>query len=55
MTVVANTAQSTTSSAAGLAHPLGSKVAVQRSADGTAFIEIRDVAPADVVVLVNHP
>ena len=54
MTVVANTEQSSPSNGDALAHPLGSKVAVQRSADGTAFIEIRDVAPSGVLVLVNH-
>jgi glycosidase len=51
-TVVLNTAQ-----AAGVAanHPEGSALPVKRTADGTAFVEIRDVGDSECLVLLNHP
>lgn len=36
-------------------HRAGERVPVRRRADGTAFVEIRDVGPSEVVVLVNRP
>jgi hypothetical protein len=55
MTVVANTAEAAAGTATGVAHPVGSRVPVKRLADGTAFVEIRDLPPSEVLVLVNHP
>jgi hypothetical protein len=49
--VVANTAQA---AGAPASHPIGSTVPVRRSADGTAFVEIRDVGPSEALVLVNQ-
>jgi hypothetical protein len=39
----------------GVSHPVGSSVPVRRRPDGTAFVEIRDVAPSEVLVLDNRP
>jgi glycosidase len=52
--VVANSAQ--TAAGAGYAgtHQIGSRVAVAVR-NGTAFLSIRDVAPSEVLVLVNRP
>jgi glycosidase len=33
----------------------GAKIPVLRTADGKAFIKIRDVLPSEIVVLTNHP
>ncbi len=55
MTVVANTAEAAAGTAAGMSHPVGSRLPVKRRADGTAFVEIRDLPPSEVLVLVNHP
>ncbi len=51
LTVVANTEQSAIGFSGG--HPLGQKLPV-RFRDGTAFVEIRDVGPSEVVVLVSR-
>jgi glycosidase len=50
--VVASTAE-----AAGLpgAHPVGEQLPVRRRPDGTAFVEIRNLGPSEVLVLVNQP
>jgi glycosidase len=51
-TVVANTAQA--AGTAGISHPVGSKVRVQGLRNGEpAFIEIRNVPPAEVLVLIQ--
>ena len=55
MTAVANTAEAAAGTAAGISHPVGSRLPVKRRADGTAFVEIRDLPPSEVLVLVNHP
>jgi hypothetical protein len=55
MTVIANTAQAAAPSASDAAHPVGSRLPVKRLPDGTAFVEIRDLPPSEVLVLVNHP
>jgi hypothetical protein len=48
-TVVCSTAE-----AAGLpGHRAGDSLAVRRRADGTAFVEIRDLGPAEALVLTN--
>ena len=36
-------------------HALGSTVPVHRHSSGAAFVEIRDIAPSEVIVLANHP
>jgi glycosidase len=55
LTVVANSAQAAAGSAAGIAHPVGSRLAVRRALNGSAFVEIRDMAPSGVLAAVNHP
>ena len=40
---------------AGIAHPVGSQLPIRRHSDGTAFVEIRNLAPSAVIVAVNHP
>ncbi len=52
--VVANTAQTAAGPAFSGKHAIGSTVEVKRSGDGTAYIEIRDVPPAEVLVLVKQ-
>jgi len=54
-TVVANGAEAAQGSAAGVSHPVGSTVAVRRDSSGVGFVEVRDVPPSGVVVLVNRP
>ena len=54
MTVVLNTAAAAHAAPAGF-HPVGSKLPVRRTPDGTAFVEIRDVPPSEVLVLMTHP
>jgi hypothetical protein len=53
--VVANSTQAGAASSAGIAHPVGSRLPVRRLVDGTAFVEVRDVAPSGVLVAVNRP
>jgi hypothetical protein len=55
MTVIANTAEAAAGSAAGVSHPVGSAVSIKRLVDGTAYVEIRNLPPSEVLVLVNHP
>ena len=55
LTVVANTAETAAGSGVGVAHPINSQLAVKRLADGTAYVEIRNLPPSEVLVLVNHP
>jgi glycosidase len=52
MTVALNTAQ-----AAGISgsHPVGETVAVARTANGTAYVEIHRLPASEALVLVNHP
>lgn len=55
LTVIANTAQAAAGSAFGGSHPVGSTVEVKRQSDQEpAFIEIRDLPPAEVLVLVKQ-
>jgi len=49
MAVVLNTAGVSGS------HPLGSTVTVRGTADGKAYVEIRDLPPSEVLLLANHP
>jgi hypothetical protein len=55
MTVIANTAETAEQSAGGVEQPIGSRLPVRRLPDGTAFVEIRNLPPSEVLVLVNHP
>lgn len=54
LTVAANTAQAGGSGTPD-PHAVGSKLPVERGANGHAFVRIRDLAPSEVLVLVNHP
>ena len=55
MTVVLNTAQVVNIHGFSGSHPVGSTVPVNRTAEGRAFVQIRDIPPAEVLVLANHP
>jgi glycosidase len=55
MTVVLNTAQAAAPPGFSGSHAVGSTLPVRRAADGTAYVEIRDLAPSEVLVLTNHP
>lgn len=55
LTVIANSAQAIAGGSYTGSHPVGSQLEVKRRADGTAFVEIRDVPPAEVLILINHP
>lgn len=55
LTVVANTSEASSGSPAGVAHPVGSRLPVRSMNDGSAYVEIRDLPPSEVVILVNHP
>ncbi|TKB60051.1 MAG: alpha-amylase [Nitrospira sp.] len=54
-TVVANSMEAGAGTTAGIAHPVGSQLSIKRRSDGTAFVEIRNLAPSAVIVAVNHP
>ncbi|MFZ1803526.1 MAG: alpha-amylase family glycosyl hydrolase [Nitrospira sp.] len=54
-TVVANSMEAGAGTSAGIAHPVGSQLSIKRRSDGTAFVEIRNLAPSAVIVAVNHP
>jgi hypothetical protein len=55
MTVVLNTAQTASPQGYAGAHPVKSSLPVKRAADGSAYVEIRNVPPSEVLVLTNHP
>ncbi|MCW5602340.1 hypothetical protein [Nitrosomonas sp.] len=55
MTVKVNTHESVNGTSATVAHPVDSHLPVKRLNDGTTFVEIRNVQPSEVLVLVNHP
>ena len=55
MRVVLNTAQAVDLQGYVGTHPVGSTIPVYRTADGRAFVEIRDIQPSEVLVLTNHP
>lgn len=54
LTVVLNT-EDVVRGGATIRHPVGSSVPVRRTPDGAAYVEIRDVGPSEVLILVNHP
>ncbi|SFD85899.1 alpha-amylase family glycosyl hydrolase [Nitrosomonas sp. Nm166] len=55
MVVKVNTQETANGSSAGISHPIGSHLPVKRMNNGTAYVEIRNVQPSEVLVLVNHP
>ena len=55
MTVVLNTAEAANPQGYSGTHPVGSRLPVHRSADGKAFVEIRDIRSSELIVLTNHP
>jgi len=55
MTVAANSEQAASPNSPGSSHARGSRVAVRRTPDGTAFVEIRNIAPSEVLLLSTHP
>jgi len=55
MTVVHNSAQVVTEYGFAGSHPVGSAVKVNRTADGRAFVSVKNVQPAEIIVLANHP
>lgn len=55
LTVVMNTRQTVAESTSGITHPVNSRLRVKQMDDGTAYVEIRNVPPSEVLVLVNHP
>ncbi|MDE2388328.1 MAG: hypothetical protein KGN35_04495 [Betaproteobacteria bacterium] len=55
LTVVINTQQTVAESASSIVHPIGSSLRVKRMDNGTAYVEIRNVPPSEVLVLANHP
>jgi len=52
MTVILNTAQAAGISAS---HPVGEAIPVARTADGTAYVEIRGIPASETLLLINHP
>ena len=55
MTVVLNTAQAAEMQGFEGSHPVGSTVGMNRTADGRAFVRLRGILPAEIIVLANHP
>jgi hypothetical protein len=53
LSVIANSAQAAVGSAYIGPHPVGEKVPV-KNRNGSAFVEIRDLPPSEVVVLTNR-
>ncbi|MDY3552362.1 alpha-amylase family glycosyl hydrolase [Gemmata sp. JC717] len=53
LTVVLNTAEA--GGAEPGPHRVGTKLRVQGAADGTAFVEVRNVGPSECLVFLNHP
>lgn len=55
LTVIANSVESGIGTSTEVSHPIGSQLPIKRRPDGTAFVEIRKMAPSAVIVAVNHP
>jgi len=55
MTVVLNTAQAASPQGSTVSHPVGSSLPVRRTAEGKAYIEIRNLPASEALVLTNHP
>lgn len=54
LTVVGNTAQAAAGAAYSGTHAIGSVLPVRRRDDGTAYVEVRNVGPSEVVILSNQ-
>jgi glycosidase len=54
-TVVANGAEAAQGNALAIQQPVGTRLPVLRTADGTAFIEVRNLPASEVLVLTNKP
>jgi glycosidase len=54
MTVVLNTGEVAAGAGFGGSHREGSTVAVRRTADGTAYVEVRELGPSETLVLTTH-
>jgi glycosidase len=55
MVVLLNTAETADPGGSAGPHRVGTTVPVRRTASGTAYVEIRDVHPSEVLVLTNYP
>ncbi|HQX49877.1 MAG TPA: alpha-amylase family glycosyl hydrolase [Planctomycetaceae bacterium] len=57
LTVVLNTEQAAAANPATFAgaNSIGTQIPVLRDPNGTAYVELRNIAPSDVLVLSNHP
>lgn len=55
MTVIANTQEAAQGSPVGVPHTVMSTLPILRRADGSAYIEIRNLPPSEVLILINHP
>jgi hypothetical protein len=55
LTVILNSAQAAGSQRFGGTHRVGSRLAVQRTEDGTTYVGVSDLPPSEVLVLTNHP
>jgi glycosidase len=55
MQVVLNTAQAGNPAGYSGPHPVGSSIPVKRTAQGCAYVEIRDLTSSEVLVLANQP
>ena len=53
--VIANTAQTAAGATYSGSYAVGTPLPVLRRADGTAFVEIRDLPCSEVLVAVNRP
>ncbi len=55
MTVILNTSEAANPAGYTGSHPVGSSVPIQKTAAGTAYVEIRNISAAEVLVLTNYP
>lgn len=55
MTVIANSAQVAAGASFTGSHPVGSTVVVQQEPSGAAFVDIVNLPPSEVLVLINRP
>jgi len=55
MTVVVSTSAAVVPANGSVPHLIGARLPVKRHEDGKAYVEIRDLPPSEVLVLVNHP
>jgi hypothetical protein len=55
MTVILNTAQAADAGGFSGSHAVGSSLPVRWTPGGTAYVEIRNLPPSEILVLTNHP